>query len=268
MKDNQKQQAILVTSIATLSLGFAVALTQQAIASPFSNKEINQDQILRAGDIHNSQQDQDIPSQVKQKLRQELQKRYQTLDFKINDTTKTREQWPDGCLGLGEPDEVCLQAFVPGYEVTITGEFEGEKSIEAVWVFHTDENFNQIRLNKEASQLPNPAQMNNDSPEVPSAIEQKIQEQVQQRYPRSNFNITEMQKTSQQWPDACLGLAQPDEVCAQVIVPGYEVTVTGNFDTAETIEAVWIFHTDQDFNRIRLNEEASQLPNPEQLSNC
>ncbi|MCS7040427.1 MAG: hypothetical protein NZP34_12545, partial [Caldilineales bacterium] len=26
-----------------------------------------------------------------------------------------------------------------------------------------------------------------------------------------------------EWPDACLGLAGPDEVCAQVIVPGYRI---------------------------------------------
>jgi hypothetical protein len=26
-----------------------------------------------------------------------------------------------------------------------------------------------------------------------------------------------------QWPDACLGLAEPDEMCAQVITPGWRV---------------------------------------------
>lgn len=28
-----------------------------------------------------------------------------------------------------------------------------------------------------------------------------------------------------QWPDSCLGLPNPGELCAQVITPGYEVTV-------------------------------------------
>lgn len=28
-------------------------------------------------------------------------------------------QWPDTCLGLGEPDEVCGQAVTPGYEITV-----------------------------------------------------------------------------------------------------------------------------------------------------
>ena len=31
--------------------------------------------------------------------------------------------------------------------------------------------------------------------------------------------------TPQQWPDACLGLAGPEEVCAQVITSGFEVVL-------------------------------------------
>ncbi len=32
----------------------------------------------------------------------------------------------------------------------------------------------------------------------------------------------------QDWSDACLGLAAPDEMCAQVIVPGYQVVLTAS----------------------------------------
>ncbi len=28
-------------------------------------------------------------------------------------------EWPDGCLGVGEPDEVCTEAIVPGFEVLL-----------------------------------------------------------------------------------------------------------------------------------------------------
>ncbi len=30
------------------------------------------------------------------------------------------------------------------------------------------------------------------------------------------------------WPDACLGLAAPDQMCAQMIVPGYQVILTAS----------------------------------------
>ena len=35
------------------------------------------------------------------------------------------------------------------------------------------------------------------------------------------------------WPDACLGLAAADEMCAQVITPGYEVTAQVSTDGSQ-----------------------------------
>ncbi|PIR82386.1 hypothetical protein COU20_02585 [Candidatus Kaiserbacteria bacterium CG10_big_fil_rev_8_21_14_0_10_59_10] len=35
----------------------------------------------------------------------------------------------------------------------------------------------------------------------------------------------------QEWPDACLGLAGADEMCAQVITTGYEVVVSASGET-------------------------------------
>ena len=32
--------------------------------------------------------------------------------------------------------------------------------------------------------------------------------------------------SSEEWPDACLGLAEPGEMCAQVITPGWRVVLT------------------------------------------
>ncbi|HEX6385272.1 MAG TPA: hypothetical protein VF177_11430 [Anaerolineae bacterium] len=31
-------------------------------------------------------------------------------------------EWPDGCLGLGGPDEICTQAIVPGWLVILRAE--------------------------------------------------------------------------------------------------------------------------------------------------
>ncbi len=41
-----------------------------------------------------------------------------------------------------------------------------------------------------------------------------------------------------EWPDGCLGLAGPDEMCIMMIIPGYEITLAANGDTA-------IYRTDQ-----------------------
>ena len=53
--------------------------------------------------------------------------------------------------------------------------------------------------------------------------------------------------TPMQWPDACLGLPRPDEVCAQVITPGYEVALRLNGNVA-------IYRTDEGTN-VRLAED-------------
>ncbi|MFP4343982.1 MAG: hypothetical protein ACLFU8_04735 [Anaerolineales bacterium] len=50
------------------------------------------------------------------------------------------------------------------------------------------------------------------------------------------------------WPDACLGLAEEGEVCAQVITPGYQVTV-------EVQGEEYVFRTNEDATVVRLVEE-------------
>lgn len=48
------------------------------------------------------------------------------------------ETWPDGCLGLGEPNDVCTAALVPGWEVEVTDGMQ-------TWTYRTDQQ-DEIRL--------------------------------------------------------------------------------------------------------------------------
>ena len=43
----------------------------------------------------------------------------------------TAKSWPDGCLGLGGPDEICTLAIVDGWEVVV---INGDNR----WVYRTD----------------------------------------------------------------------------------------------------------------------------------
>ena len=47
-----------------------------------------------------------------------------------------------------------------------------------------------------------------------------------------------------EWPDACLGLPNGDEACAQVITPGFRITLEVNGQT-------YILHTDENGLNIR-----------------
>ncbi len=41
-----------------------------------------------------------------------------------------QKTWPDGCLGIEEPGQICTQALVPGWRITLSNESQ-------TWVYHT-----------------------------------------------------------------------------------------------------------------------------------
>lgn len=63
--------------------------------------------------------------------------------------------------------------------------------------------------------------------------------------------------TPRNWPDGCLGLAEPGEFCAQVLIPGWQVTVTNG-------QQNWIYRTDSTGSALRLEVGNPQpnLPQP------
>ncbi|MFN7035292.1 MAG: hypothetical protein ACK4SN_02910 [Bellilinea sp.] len=65
-------------------------------------------------------------------------------------------EWPDGCLGLASPDEMCLQVITPGYRLFI--EVNG-----AILEVRTDQNGNQVRINRE-TMLPDVRESERDVP--------------------------------------------------------------------------------------------------------
>lgn len=52
----------------------------------------------------------------------------------------SRQTWSDSCLGLGGPAESCLTVLVEGWQITVT---DGEST----WVFRTNDDGSQVRLN-------------------------------------------------------------------------------------------------------------------------
>jgi hypothetical protein len=48
-----------------------------------------------------------------------------------------------------------------------------------------------------------------------------------------------------EWPDTCLGAAAPDEMCAQVVVPGYKIILEAGGQT-------YVYHTDATGSQFRL----------------
>lgn len=63
--------------------------------------------------------------------------------------------------------------------------------------------------------------------------------------PAEAITVVELRQTD--WPNACLGAARPDEMCAEVIVPGFAVRFAMK-------DAAYLIHTDRAGHRFRVVE--------------
>lgn len=76
-------------------------------------------------------------------------------------------------------------------------------------------------------------------------LQQAVLEAVsaEQKVPVSQLEI--VTTTAVDWPDSCLGLAGPDDMCAQMITPGWALTITDGQQT-------WEYRTDLDILQVKL----------------
>lgn len=86
-----------------------------------------------------------------------------------------------------------------------------------------------------------------DQPEQPEAIQAAIRALVEAKGLGAD-EISVVSVEAVEWNDACLGLAGPDEMCAQVITPGYRIILEANGEQSE-------FHTDATGQTVRQKTE-------------
>ncbi len=77
---------------------------------------------------------------------------------------------------------------------------------------------------------------------------QRLQEQISQELEVPEDAVEVISYEEEDWPNACLGLAEEGEVCAEVITPGYQVTI-------EVQGEEYVFRTNEDATVVRLVEE-------------
>jgi len=70
------------------------------------------------------------------------------------------------------------------------------------------------------------------SPEIsidlPPQVVSDVQEWLTRRLGAPIEQVKIIKIEQERWPDACLGLSQPDEACAAVITPGWRVALEVN----------------------------------------
>ena len=108
--------------------------------------------------------------------------------------------------------------------------------------------FNTAIANAENTSASNPkAEQPESSTAMPPEVKSAVLNDAVKRTSKTISALKIIEARSQQWSDGCLGLAKPDEICTQAIVPGWQVVVTDGLRN-------WTYRTDEIGNTVRLEE--------------
>ena len=94
---------------------------------------------------------------------------------------------------------------------------------------------------------PTPAEAESSTQELPAKVQSAVLSDANKRVSKPVAALRIKQSEKQSWSDSCLGLAEPGKLCAQVIVPGWKVTVTDG-------QRELIYRTDNKGRLVKLEE--------------
>lgn len=145
--------------------------------------------------------------------------------------------WPDGCLGVVNPAELCLAAQVPGWQVQLS-----DRATQRTYTYRTNRTGSVVRAE------PAVAGVNALPPATAERILQAALETAQ--LPPAQLKIVAAQPRT--W-NGCYGLpATSTSACPAIAISGWQVVVTAP-------NHVWLYHTNESGSEIRLNSTASQI---------
>ncbi len=143
--------------------------------------------------------------------------------------------WPDACLGLPAPGEACAEVITPGFLVRLQAQ-------GVAYEYHTDLAGEALRRAGAPGPPPTPdaggPKLNRDA-----AVEAAVAD-LARRLGVSAQDIALAGAELRQWADACLGLPAPGELCAQVITPGFAITL-------QFADASYRYRTNADGSAVR-----------------
>jgi hypothetical protein len=134
-------------------------------------------------------------------------------------------QWPDGCLGAAQPDEMCTQAIVDGYRIILS--VDGRE-----YEFHTDSQGIQVRQ----VQAEDEGEGEVVGETLPAVVNARQFLAQHLGVAASEIKLVKVEEVD--WPNSCLGVEKKNQMCADVITPGYLVLLESGGNQYE-------IHTDQ-----------------------
>jgi hypothetical protein len=192
--------------------------------------------------------DRDLPDAVGEAVLEDASRRSGLRISQLQIVSAERRQWPDGCLGLGEPDGVCSQIAIFGWRVTVEG--NGRR-----WVYRTDSSGDLVKFDRAAS---NTGEDTNG--DLPNSVADAVLADAARRSGQPTYRLRIVRAERRQWPDGCLGLPGADEACTLAIVSGWRVTVAEGDSPAGTLrERRWVYRTNGSGSVVRFDRAASGI---------
>jgi hypothetical protein len=190
--------------------------------------------------------DADLPNSVADAVLADAARRSGRPTYQLRIIKAERRQWPDGCLGLGEPGTPCTLAIVGGWRVTVA---DGDRR----WVYRTNSSGSVVRFDRAASGVGQDLDV-----ELPDSVAYAVLQDAARRSGSPTYRLRIVKSQRQDWPDGCLGLARPGEFCTRNIVPGWEVAV-------EVEGKYWLYRANQTGSVVKFDRETSNVGNSEDL---
>jgi hypothetical protein len=175
-----------------------------------------------------------LPLEVVNAAIKDVSRRENIPETRLRIVNYNKETWRNGCLEVLKPGEMCTQALVPGYRITVS---DGSQK----WIYHTNNDGRNLRLASGDS-----------SSQFPESVKSRVIRDASQRLgqPVSSFFI--MQTQQKTWKDGCLELGDANTICSQVLVPGWRVIVGTKGQSL-------VYHTNNSGSVIKLNINASEI---------
>jgi len=130
--------------------------------------------------------------------------------------------WTDGCLGVPRMGVMCTQALVEGFKIVL--EADGKQ-----YEFHTNQNGSAVAL---------------AAGDLSGAVEDSLISQLAQNLGLDKKDIIVLSNKEIEFADACMGVAMPEVMCAQVVTPGRIIVLD-----AKSVQ--YEYHTSVDGTRVQ-----------------
>jgi hypothetical protein len=176
-----------------------------------------------------------LPPKIAATVIKDLSLKTKIPTSKLKIVAANPQNWPNGCLGLPKPNEICTPSVIKGWQIGVS---DGAR----LWTYRTNNQGTQLRL--EALKTPQVF--------LPSKIVEQVMADAAQRSDLDPSQLKISTAMPKVWSDGCLGLGGLNVLCAEALVPGWQVVVVSDRQR-------WVYRANQSGSLVMLDQAGSKV---------